>query len=88
MLARLKRLVGCDSGQDHAEYGIALAVIGVVAVSAAIAIGIQVESLWDPAQTTIDDVAHGHHGNNGNHGNGNNGNHGNGNNGNGNGNGP
>ena len=68
-----------ESGQDLAEYGIALSVVGVVALAAALAIGTNIGFIWDPVETSIDDVAHGHHGPGHGHGNGN---------GNGNGNGP
>ena len=74
-----------DGGQDLAEYGIALSIVGVVAIAAAIAIGLDVALLWDPVESSIESV-HGHRGNHNGHGNG----HGNGNgnsNGNGNGNG-
>ena len=81
MLGRQRRIASDDDGQDLAEYGISLAVIGVVAVAASLAIGTQVGLIWDPAQSVVDDVAQGHQGH---HGDGNNGN-GNGNNGNGNG---
>jgi Flp pilus assembly pilin Flp len=73
-----------DGGQDLAEYGIALSVVGVVAIAAALAIGTDIGSIWDPVESSIDNITHGHHGH---HGNGNGNGHGNGN-GNGNGNGP
>jgi len=38
MTALVKKLVADDAGQDLAEYGIALAVIGTVAAAAAIVI--------------------------------------------------
>ena len=85
MRAFAKRIAGDVRAQDSAEYGIALAVIGVVAISTAVMIGTKVGGLWDPVDSVIS-VVHGQ-GNNGNHGDGNNGNHGSGNNGNGKGNG-
>ena len=45
------------SGQDLAEYGIALAVIGVIAAAAAIVIAKDVGTLWSKAQSVIDNAA-------------------------------
>ena len=71
MRARSNTLRG-DEGQDLAEYGIALSVVGVVAIAAALTIGVNVGLLWDPVRSSIDDVAHGRQGNHGHHnGNGN-----------------
>jgi Flp pilus assembly pilin Flp len=82
MRAFAKRIAADDRAQDLPEYGIALAVIGAVAISAAIIIGTNIGSIWNPVDSVVS-VVHGHSGQ---HGNGNgNGNHGNGN-GNGNGN--
>jgi Flp pilus assembly pilin Flp len=53
MLTLLKKLIAEDSGQDLAEYGIALAVIGTVAGAAALAISTDVGSLWSKAQSII-----------------------------------
>ncbi len=53
MFALLKKLVAEDAGQDLAEYGIALAVIGVIAAAAAVAIAGDVNSLWSQAQSVI-----------------------------------
>jgi Flp pilus assembly pilin Flp len=48
MLTVLKRLVRDESGQDLAEYGIALAVIaGIVAV------GQDVQTLWQRGQNAV-----------------------------------
>ena len=72
MRASAPRIAGDDRAQDAAEYGIALAVIGVIAISAAIVIGVNVGSIWEPVDSVVA-VVHGHHGqgNNGNgHGNG------------------
>ena len=41
------------TGQDLAEYGIALAVIGVGAAAAAVAIAGNVTTLWQTASTQI-----------------------------------
>ena len=49
----LLALVCCDAAQDMAEYGIALAVIGVVAGLAAFAIANNVGSLWSRANSMI-----------------------------------
>ena len=53
MINILKKLVRDDSGQDLAEYGIALAVIGVGAALAAIAIAGNVSSLWSKGSSII-----------------------------------
>ncbi len=53
MLSVLKKLVRDDTGQDLAEYGIALAVIGGLAAVAAIAIATDVNTLWSQAQVVI-----------------------------------
>ena len=53
----IRRLVSDDSGQDLAEYGIALAIIGVIAAAAAIVIARDVGSLWSRAQSVIDSAA-------------------------------
>jgi Flp pilus assembly pilin Flp len=52
MAELLKKLMQDDSGQDLAEYGIALAVIGAGAGLAAIAIG-DVNKLWSVANSVI-----------------------------------
>lgn len=49
----LNRLITDDAGQDTAEYGIALAVIGIVAGLAALAIANNVGSLWSRANSII-----------------------------------
>jgi len=53
----MKNLIVDDAGQDLAEYGIALAVIGVIAAAAAIVIANDVGTLWSRAQTLIDSAA-------------------------------
>ncbi len=50
----LKRLISDEAGQDLAEYGIALAVIGVGAALAAIAIAGNVNLLWSKANSIIE----------------------------------
>ncbi len=59
MTATLKKLLVDDGGQDLAEYGIALAVIGTVAAAAALVIATDVGSLWTNAQNIIGNVATG-----------------------------
>jgi len=53
MFATLKRLIAEDAGQDLAEYGIALAVIGALAAGAAVLIAGDVNTLWSRAQNVI-----------------------------------
>jgi Flp pilus assembly pilin Flp len=57
MQAFLKRFIVEDGGQDLAEYGIALAVIGTIAAAAAIVIAKDVGTLWSSAQKVIDSAA-------------------------------
>ena len=57
MTALMKKLIVDDAGQDLAEYGIALAVIGVIAAAAAIVIAKDVGTLWSKAQNIIDTAA-------------------------------
>ena len=64
-----RRLLADERAQDLAEYGIALAVVGVLAVGAAISIGTDVGSLWDAAQSAVEH-GEGHHRGGGNNGNG------------------
>jgi Flp pilus assembly pilin Flp len=49
----INKLVKDESGQDLAEYGIALAVIAVTAGAIAVAIAGDVGALWSNAQTAI-----------------------------------
>jgi Flp pilus assembly pilin Flp len=49
----IKRLLADESGQDLAEYGIALAVIAVAAGGIAVAISGDVGVLWANAQTAV-----------------------------------
>jgi Flp pilus assembly pilin Flp len=53
MITIFKKLVQDDKGQDLAEYGIALAVIGIGAALAAIAIAGNVSTLWSKANSII-----------------------------------
>jgi Flp pilus assembly pilin Flp len=57
MVGIVKHLVSDNRGQDLAEYGIALAVIGVIAAAAAIVIATDVGTLWSRAQSVIDSAA-------------------------------
>ena len=57
MTALMKKLIVDDAGQDLAEYGIALAVIGVIAAAAAVVIANDVGTLWSTAQNLIDSAA-------------------------------
>jgi Flp pilus assembly pilin Flp len=57
MTVVVKRLVLDEVGQDLAEYGIALAIIGVIAAAAAIVIAKDVGTLWSRAQSVIDSAA-------------------------------
>ena len=53
MINILKKLVRDESGQDLAEYGIALAVIGLGAALAAVVIATNVNQLWSKASSVI-----------------------------------
>ncbi len=57
MVKVLKKLVRDDKGQDLAEYGIALAVIGAGAGLAAVAIAGDVNTLWSIANSVIGSAA-------------------------------
>ena len=54
MTALVKKLAADEAGQDLAEYGFALAVIGTIAAAAAIVIAKDVGTLWSKAQSVID----------------------------------
>ncbi len=53
MMNLLKKLVRDDKGQDLAEYGIALAIIGAGAAAAAVVIATNVNQLWSKASSII-----------------------------------
>ena len=57
MFKLFSKLVREESGQDLAEYGIALAVIAIGAAGIAVAIGTDVQTLWSNAQTDINAAA-------------------------------
>ncbi len=56
MTRLLQRLVRDDAGQDFAEYGIALAIIAGITVLAAVAIGQDVQTLWQRGQNAVSQV--------------------------------
>jgi Flp pilus assembly pilin Flp len=56
MTRLLDRLATDDTAQDLAEYGIALAVIGLIAAAVAIVIAGDVGTLWTQAQSVIQDA--------------------------------
>ena len=53
MLSFVKRLINDESGQDLAEYGIALAVIAIGAAAAAVVIAGDVTTLWESGRDAI-----------------------------------
>ena len=53
MKAVLRRMWVDEGGQDLAEYGIALAVISIGAVTAAVFTGLIVAGMWDDANLQI-----------------------------------
>ena len=57
MTRTVARLVVDNQGQDLAEYGIALGVIGTLAGLAAVVIALDVGTLWSRAQNLIDSAA-------------------------------
>ncbi len=57
MTGIVARLVADNRGQDLAEYGIALGVIGTLAGLAAVVIALDVGTLWSRAQNLIDSAA-------------------------------
>ena len=54
MIGLLRKLIRDENAQDLAEYGIALAVIGIGAGIAAVAIATDVNTLWSKARSIID----------------------------------
>ena len=57
MRTLLRKLVAEEAAQDLAEYGIALAIIGIIAAAAAVVIAKDIGTLWSQAQSTITSVA-------------------------------
>ena len=53
MMSFVKRLINEESGQDLAEYGIALAVIAIGAAAAAVVIAGDVTTLWENGRDAI-----------------------------------
>ena len=56
MMEFVKKLVREESGQDLAEYGIALAVIAAGAALIAVAIAGNVQILWSNAQSAVEEA--------------------------------
>jgi pilus assembly protein Flp/PilA len=57
MLNLITKLIKDESGQDLAEYGIALAVVAVAAATAAVAIAGNVSTLWSKGAAAIAQAA-------------------------------
>ena len=57
MTAVFARFVTDETGQDLAEYGIALAIIGTIAGILAIIVAQDVGTLWSRANGAVDSVA-------------------------------
>jgi Flp pilus assembly pilin Flp len=57
MYTAIKRLVRDESGQDLAEYAIALAVITLAVIAAVQLVGTRVGTLWNNAATTLQNAA-------------------------------
>ena len=55
-MRRLRHLLGDESGQDIAEYGIALAIIALGAAAAAVVIAGDVQALWELSRDAIQAV--------------------------------
>jgi pilus assembly protein Flp/PilA len=53
MMNLFSKLMKDESGQDLAEYGIALAVIAVAVATAAATLRTQVSNLWSNAASTV-----------------------------------
>ena len=52
-----KRLIRDESGQDLAEYAIALAVITIAVIAAVQLVGTRVTTLWNQAASTLQNAA-------------------------------
>ena len=57
MMRHLGKLAREEGGQDLAEYGIALAIIGTIAGIIAIIVAQDVSTLWSRANGVVDSVA-------------------------------
>jgi Flp pilus assembly pilin Flp len=55
-MGTLRRLLAEETGQDLAEYGVALAIIAVGVAAAAALIAVDVQSLWEQGRDAIQDV--------------------------------
>ena len=61
MMQLLGKLVREESGQDLAEYGIALAVIAAGAALIAVLVAQNVQTLWSNAQTAVSSAVSSEH---------------------------
>jgi Flp pilus assembly pilin Flp len=61
MIQLLGKLVREESGQDLAEYGIALAVIAAGAALIAVLVAQNVQTLWSNAQTAVSSAVSAEH---------------------------
>ncbi len=61
MMQLIGKLVREESGQDLAEYGIALAVIAAGAALIAVLVAQNVQTLWSNAQTSVSSVVSAEH---------------------------
>jgi pilus assembly protein Flp/PilA len=59
MLTIMKKVWRDQSGQDLAEYGIALAVVTLAVAAAAISIGTNLQAIWNAASAVIASIAAG-----------------------------
>jgi Flp pilus assembly pilin Flp len=59
MLNLIKKLVKDESGQDLAEYGIALAVVAVAAATVAVAMKTNITTLWTNGSNAVASAATG-----------------------------
>ena len=57
MIANIAKLLRDDSGQDLAEYAIALAVITIAVIAAVQLVGTRVTTLWNQAASTLQNAA-------------------------------
>ena len=57
MLTLLRKLVREESGQDLAEYAIALAVITIAVILTVQAVGSSVNKVWSQANSTLQSAA-------------------------------
>jgi Flp pilus assembly pilin Flp len=55
-MRRVRNLLADESGQDLAEYGIALAIIAIGAAAVAVTVAGDVQSLWELSRDAIQAV--------------------------------